>query len=206
MTAAEGSFVDLSYRGLALARRVKLTQVRPSSGYVEMPTPMPVGTQIAITTDDGVSIEAIVAEIHEQVAGATQTPGMLVQPSLDGAAADWWKERVVAPDPAPVPKEDLRTTDPMIPTTIVGRRMTGEVAVPELVDDGHNTSVMEAIDPEAAPVEDDGKRTMMMDAVDLAALGLDPNARPSGEITAVTPPTLGDDEPKSPTKKKRKKR
>jgi len=199
MTAAEGSFVDLTYRGLALARRVKLTQIRPSTGYVEMPTPMPVGTQIAITTDDGVSIDATVTEIHEQVAGATQTPGMLVQPALDGAAADWWKARAVAPEP-----EDLRRTDPMVPTTIVGRRMSGEQAVPELVDDGHNTAVMDAVDPEAAPVEDDGKRTTMMDAVDLAALGLDPNARPSGEITAVAPPV--DDEPKSPTKKKRKKR
>jgi hypothetical protein len=204
MTAAEGSFVDLSYRGLALARRVKLTQVRPSSGYVEMPTPMPVGTQIAITTDDGVAIDAIVAEIHEQVGGSAQIPGMRVQPTLEGSAADWWKAHVVAPDPLPV--EDLRKTDPMTPTTIVGRRMTGEIAVPELVDDGHNTAVMEAIDPESVAAEDEAPRTMMMDAVDLAALGLDPNARPSGEITAVSPPTLGDDEPKSPTKKKRKKR
>ena len=202
MTAAEGSFVDLSYRGLALARRVKLTQVRPSTGYVEMPAPMPVGTQIAITTDDGVSFDAIVAEIHEQVGGATQTPGMLVQPALEGAAADWWKSRVVASDPEP---EDLRRTDPMVPTTIVGRRMSGDHAVPELVDDGHNTAVMDAVaDPDVVVVEDDGKRTMMMDAVDLEALGLDPNARPSAEITAVTPPT--DDEPRSPTKKKRKKR
>jgi hypothetical protein len=46
----------------------------------------------------------------------------------------------------------------------------------------------------------------MMDAVDLAALGLDPNARPSGEITAVAAPIEEDPEPKSPTKKKRKKR
>lgn len=206
MTAVEGSFVDLSYRGLALARRVKLTQVRPSTGYVEMPAPMPVGTQIAITTDDGVSIDATVAEIHEQVAGATQTPGMLVEPALAGAAADWWKARVVEPDaPPPVRVEDVRTTDPMIPTTIVGRRMSGEHAVPELMDDGHNTAVMDAIDPDAAAaVEDEAPRTTMMDAVDLAALGLDPNARPSAEITAVTPAT--DDEPKSPTKKKRKKR
>ena len=117
------SFVDLSYRGLALARRVKLTQVRPSTGYVEMPTPMPVGTHVAITTDDGVAIEAIVAEIHEQIAGATHTPGMLVKPALDGAGADWWKARVVAPDPEPpVDPDELRRTDPMVPTTIVGKR------------------------------------------------------------------------------------
>jgi hypothetical protein len=199
------SFVDLSYRGLALARRVKLTQVKPSTGYVEMPTPMPVGTRVAIATDDGVSIDAIVAEIHEQVGGATVTPGMLVKPALDGAAADWWKARVTAPDPV-VDPEELRRTDPMLDTrTIVGKRMSGEIAVPELIDDGRDTGVMDAI-------QDDGKSTMMMDAVDLEALGLDPNARPSGEFAVVGPPIVDDDpepETKSPTnqaKKKRKKR
>ena len=34
------SLVDLTYRGLAVAKRVKLTQVRPSTGYVEVPAPM----------------------------------------------------------------------------------------------------------------------------------------------------------------------
>src|SRR3569623_902976 len=190
------SFVDLSYRGLALARRVKLTQVKPSTGYVEMPTPMPVGTHVAIATEDGVSIEAVVAEIHEQVGGATVTPGMLVKPSLEGASAEWWKARVSEPDAAPV--EDLRTTDPMVPT-IITKRDTG---VPEVLDDGQDTGVMAAI-------QDDGKATMMMDAVDLAALGLDPNARPSAEMTAIGAPVVDDDsepETKSPTKKKRKKR
>jgi len=211
------SFVDLSYRGLALARRVKLTQVRPSTGYVEMPTPMPVGTHVAIATDEGVAIEAVVAEIHEQIGGATHTPGMLVKPALEGAGADWWKARVSAPDPVPEPTvdprvdpEELRRTDPMVPTTIVGRRMTGEVAIPELVDDGQNTGVMEAVDPDA-PIVDDGKHTTMMDAVDLEALGLDPNGRPSGEMTAVSPPISVDDDTdtRSPTngsKRKRKKR
>jgi len=47
------SFVDLTYRGLSLGRRIKLTQVRPSSGYLELPSPMPVGTLVAISTDDG---------------------------------------------------------------------------------------------------------------------------------------------------------
>lgn len=190
------SFVDLSYRGLALARRVKLTQVKPSTGYVEMPTPMPVGTHVAIATEDGVAIEAIVAEIHEQVGGATATPGMLVKPSLDGAAAQWWQARVTAPDDS---VEDLRATDPMLSTTIITKR---DASVPEVLDDGQDTGVMEAI-------QDDGKATMMMDAVDLAALGLDPNARPSAEMTAIGAPVVDDDpepETKSPTKKKRKKR
>ncbi|MBV8755889.1 MAG: hypothetical protein JO257_01360 [Deltaproteobacteria bacterium] len=190
------SFVDLSYRGLALARRVKLVQVKPSSGYVEMPTPMPVGTKVSIAADDGVAIEATVAEIHELVTGATQAPGMLVRPVLEGAGATWWKARITAPDVDP---EELRRTDPMLDTTIV--------AVPEVIEDVRDTGVMDAL-------QDDGKSTMMMDAVDLAALGLDPNARPSGELTAVAAPIVDDDpepETKSPTnnakaKTKRKKR
>ena len=211
MTAAEGSFVDLSYRGLALARRVKLTQVRPGTGYVEMPAPMPVGTQIAIATDDGVQIDAVVAEIHEQVAGAPQTPGMLVQPTLAGAAAEWWKARVELPAEPPAP--DLRTTDPTVRTTIVGRRMAGDTGVPELIDDGRNTAVMDAVDPDAAPqrdsepIIDDGKRTTMMDAVDLAALGLDPAAS-SGSMPAATDDDDGGngDKPGAKPKKKKKKR
>lgn len=185
-------FVDLSYRGLALARRVKLTQLRPSTGYVEMPAPMPVGTTIAIATDDGVTLDAVVAEIHEQVGGSGHTPGMLVRPTLDGAAAAWWSAHAALPE-APDP-EDLKRTDPMLPTS----------AVPELVDDGHNTSVMDAVAPDADVVEDDGKRTTMMDAVDLEALGLDPNARPSGQHE-VPAPAPSDDDTKTP-KKKRKKR
>ena len=38
------SFVDLTYRGLSLGRRIKLTQVRPTSGTLELVSPMPVGT------------------------------------------------------------------------------------------------------------------------------------------------------------------
>ncbi len=96
------SFVDLTYRGLALGRRVKLTQVRPSTGYLEMPTPMPVGTQVVITTDEGVTLEAVVTHIHEQVGGSERVPGMLVRPALpDAAASAWWEARVALPE-APV--------------------------------------------------------------------------------------------------------
>ena len=88
------SFVDLSYRGLALGKRIKLTQVRPTLGHLEMPTPMPVGTTIGIATDDGVVLEATVAEVHEQVGGVERPPGMTVKPKLDSDAAHaWWKQQ-----------------------------------------------------------------------------------------------------------------
>jgi len=104
------SFVDLTYRGLSLGRRIKLTQVRPTSGYLELPSPMPVGTQVGIATDDGVAFDATVAWIYEQVAGADRAPGMVVIPELAAeSAAAWWKARVVLPDDeAPRPRRPSR--------------------------------------------------------------------------------------------------
>ncbi len=203
------SFVDLSYRGLALGKRIKLTQVRQAAGFLELPMPMPVGTTIGIATDDGVLIEATVAEVHEQVTGAERIPGMLVKPKLEAdAARAWWKQRVsVAEERVPAADADGKVT-------LKSRRMSGEHAIPEVMDDGRNTAVMSTIDDSLPPsttgelpivgeptdpslprisaemaaqnpIVDDGKRTMMMDAIDLAALGLDPAAS-SGSMPAVT--------------------
>ncbi|MBC7976402.1 MAG: hypothetical protein H7138_15635, partial [Myxococcales bacterium] len=76
------SFVDLTYRGLALGRRIQLTAVRPSTAFVELATPMPVGTQVAIVTDDGLALDATVTWIHEQVTGSDRVPGMVIAPAL----------------------------------------------------------------------------------------------------------------------------
>ena len=81
------SFVDLSYRGLALGKRIKLTQVRPSTGLPrDADADAGRHARSAIATDDGVALEAIVAEIHEQIGGASSTPGMLVQPGSTAQA------------------------------------------------------------------------------------------------------------------------
>jgi hypothetical protein len=230
MAVMSESFVDLSYRGLALGKRIKLTQVRPTTGVLEMPTPMPVGTAIGIATDDGVLLEATVAEVHEQVTGSDRAPGMMVRPKLDAdAARTWWKQRVSMPElekPTPQAAADGKVT-------VRSRRASNsDAGVPELVDDGRNTAVMSVIDDSAAaevliesstdpsitnpsmpvqPLEDDGKRTMMMDAIDLAALGLDPSAS-SGSMPAVTDEDSGGtgngngDKSESKSKKKRKRR
>lgn len=218
MQAMSETFVDLSYRGLALGTRIKLTQVRPATGYLEMPTPMPVGTTIGISADDDLILEAVVAEVHEQVQGSDRTPGMLVRPTLDGAAAEaWWKARASG--------RDLKVEKAAPPAdeggvvTLKSPRMTGQLAVPEVIDDGRNTAVMDALEPDTSgsidtqvadmpldatqrykppgdsnpnlpPVHDDGKRTMMMDAVDLAALGL---SSQSGQMAAINPEDYADD-------------
>jgi hypothetical protein len=188
------SFVDLTYRGLALGRRVKLTQVRPSSGYLELAAPMPVGTTIGITSEDGTIFEATVTEVREPISGSEVVPGMTVRPRLEvDGATSWWKSKVELPDvvkPEPAPVIGI----------VRSKRASNVGAVPELVDDGRNTAVQPAVDPDklsepvdkdtqVIPLVDDGKRTIAMDAVDLAALGLDP-ATSSGAI----PVARGDDE------------
>lgn len=93
------SFVDLTYRGLSLGRRVRLSQVRPSTGCLELPAPMPVGSRIAIAAEDGTAFDAVVTAIHEQVAGSDRTPGMIVAPALaTEPASAWWAARVSLPD------------------------------------------------------------------------------------------------------------
>ncbi len=215
------SFVDLSYRGLALGRRIKLTQVRTASGFLETPAPMPVGTTIGIATDEGVLLEAQVAEVYEHVGGDGRIPGMLVRPNLAVDAADaWWRARMDGAAPAPEPASEraqLRAAPPADAdgkVTVVSARMSGQGAVPELVDDGRNTAVMDAIvetppdtviadvplvaaapaadttptPASAAPaqVRDESKNTMAMDAVDLAALGL-------GNATEAVPSIKAED-------------
>jgi len=206
MSETSESFVDLSYRGLALGKRVKLTQVRPTTGYLEVPAPMPVGTAIAIATDDGVLIEASVAEIHEQVGGSEHAPGMLVRPKLDAdIAQQWWSARASGPELAEPAQVEI--AQPV--GTVLPKRMTGAVDVPALADDGRTTAVMEAVDPDAAlpapspPVEDDAKHTIAMAAVDLAALGLEPAQ--SGEMPAAGDDDDGDKPDKAGGRRKRRK-
>ena len=217
------SFVDLTYRGLSLGRRVKLTQVRPSTGYVETPAPMPVGTAISIATDDGITLDAVVMAIHEQVGGSERVPGMVVAPALaDEARQSWWKERVALPEEPPASTR-------VKPVTVRPRSQTiaepphpepvdpPTLAMPVIEDDeaqGRATTVMNAIDQDTLErltrssdevpaisttgdheVVDDGKKTMMMDAIDPAALGLDMGSGPMA--AASDDEDESDDSPKA---------
>jgi hypothetical protein len=91
--------VDLTYRGISLGRGIKLTQIRPTSGYLEVAAPMPVGSELALIADDGFTVAATVTWVHEQVAGSDRTPGMIVAPRLAAeAATTWWQARIILPD------------------------------------------------------------------------------------------------------------
>lgn len=176
------SFVDLSYRGLALGKRIKLTQVRPAAGFLEVPAPMPVGTTIGIATDDGVVLEAIVAQVHEQVGGATTAPGMLVKPTLDeDAARAWWKQRVTVVEAETVPRADADGK-------VTVRKRPGDSAVPELIDDGRNTAVIEVIDEAAAAESTVYTAPLQAEAAEPSPEASDPDLpRISSEMAAANP-------------------
>jgi hypothetical protein len=213
------SFVDLTYRGISLGRRIKLGQVRPSSGYLELATPMPVGTHVAIASDDGVTIEATVTWVYEQVAGSDRAPGMIVAPALAAEpAASWWKARVALPDdeapraraprPRPVtvrPRPKTLSTPPPVgavadevPTIIAdldarvaaaaglapprpaGDRADLHSAVMSALDQAHLEQLARSPDAEATVqstgehiVIDDGHQTILMEAIDPSDLGIE---------------------------------
>jgi hypothetical protein len=185
------SFVDLGYRGLTLGRRVKLSQVRPSSGYLETPAPMPVGTAIVIATDEGLAITAKVLAIHEQTGGSDKSPGMTVAPELAGEAMEsWWRARVSYPD-EPRPS----TTELPVVSRTSSKPITVRPRAHTVPDDAPPISELVAaaasvVDPEppggktiAMPVipadEPGDKATMIMPAVDQELL--EQLMRPTGE-------------------------
>src|SRR5688500_5074470 len=138
------SFVDVSYRGLDLGRRLKLRDLRPEAGYLEMSLPMPVGTTIELVTDDGVTIATVVTAVHEQVAGSDQAPGMRLRPSLAGKAVGWWTERV---DAAAVARE--REEEAARAAALAAPPSPARAPDHVVEDDGKRTQVMEVVDPEA---------------------------------------------------------
>jgi hypothetical protein len=204
-------FVDVTYHGLELGRRLKLREVGPSTAYLEHGTPMPVGAQVLLSTDDGLSIPVTVVRVHEQVAGAEMPPGMRVQASgLEGAAASWWRDLVSRDDPQ-IPEQEvapMRRARPLEPPPMAPppaaevplpptekTPVVDEAPVPE---DERPTTIMNAVSPpeETDPGEPRGgnghadrnpSRTTVMTAQEIhEALGTDPSAQ--------APTESGDDE------------
>jgi hypothetical protein len=188
------SFVDVTYRGLELGKRLRLRDLRPEAGYLEIPLPMPVGTHLILRTDEGLEIPAHVTAVHEQVAGGDVHPGMRLKPHLGGAAVSWWQSRI---DQAAVAAEDaarriaeqkaaeqkaaeqqaasVKSTMVMSTDAVEAALAAGD-AVEGYVDDGHRTEVMAAVDPEALAGV---KSTTVMDAIDISM------------ITGEPPPDVG---------------
>ena len=182
------SFVDLTYRGLSLGRRIKLTQVRPSTGYLEHPTPMPVGTKLSVVTDEGETFDAVVTHIHEQVGGSEKAPGMTVKPSV---ITTWWTTRVTLPEAEP-PRAPERAKS----VTVRPRSHTMPAPPPEgaLLVDAESSRAPTIVDTQpmtvspgqpmaAMPAADGDKKTAIMNAVDQELLSQ--LTREAGDLEAI---------------------
>lgn len=182
---AQDAFVDVAYRGLEVGRRLKLRDVGPRTGYVEVGTPMPVGAPLTIESG-GHSITAVVIRVHEQVAGADMPPGMRVRiDPIDGEAAGWWQalvsrddpeipeaERVIAPpEPAPAPAEisagDSRSDVPQARDTAVMNVDEVAAAVAEAERDAAAGRSGNGVSGADAPDARGSGRTMVMSAVEI---------------------------------------
>lgn len=202
------AFVDVSWRGLEVGKRVKLHAVRADNAYVDHAAPMPVGTMLAIRTDEGYEITASVVRVHEQVGGSTEVPGMQIVPlNLSAEAQAWWSARVEvvaappvvqapAPQPAPEPAIDPRAEITARPTLTMSTVEVERFMAAAANTDASPTQVMTAMpDPDAVVdgvvettasddgLVDDGRRTMVMSSVDIAAVVEAAEAENSGPIT-----------------------
>ncbi len=102
--APDARFVDVSYRGLRVATRARLTESAPGTGFVEVEAPLPVGTSIKLGGDT--TGDARVTGVVEQEAGAKSPPGMRIV----------WGEALAPPKPVPVPAESASPSEPASPS------------------------------------------------------------------------------------------
>jgi hypothetical protein len=186
------SFVDVTYRGLEVGRRLRIRDFTGDVAYVEVPTPMPVGSPLDLATDEGVTIAAVVARVHEQVGGSDRPPGMNVRATLDGAARAWWDAQVGAPTPVPVP-----APVPMPAPVLAGSGAASSAGIPLPI----SPEVTEPSGAESGPIlvpplerartasggngeiVDDNKRTQTMSTTDIeAVVAAGPPSERSGPI------------------------
>lgn len=107
-------FVNVSYRGIEVGSSLKMFEFGPTTAYLELTTPMPVGTRLDLETSAGLRLRATVLRVQEQVAGAEKPPGMRVRAdTLDGDLEAWWNAAVTGTDPViPEPRRTITAPDP----------------------------------------------------------------------------------------------
>jgi hypothetical protein len=154
-------FVNVSYRGIDVGAALKMIEFGPTTAYLELTTPMPVGTTLDVETEGGVSLRATVVRIQEQVAGAEMPPGMRVRAIELGAdASAWWKSAMSGADPViPEPRLQLSTE-----TAPVQQEEAAPVPAPVPEPEP-------APEPEAEAIADDHqpRSTMIMDVSEIQA-------------------------------------
>jgi hypothetical protein len=116
--APDARFVDVTYRGLRVATRARLTESSPGVGFVEVEAPLPVGTTLKLAGDT--TADARVTGVVEQEAGAKSPPGMRIVWGEKAAPARPAAEAVAeAVKPAAVSvAEAVTLTDVRVPASV----------------------------------------------------------------------------------------
>ena len=119
------TFVDVSSRGLEVGSRLHLSEIGPTSGYIEHSLPLPVGAELRVEAEDGVGFGVVVVRVQEQVGGAERAPGMFVRVvEMSQDAESWWKERRTRADdfvfPEPQAASDPEPAEPAEPAELLG--------------------------------------------------------------------------------------
>ena len=127
--------VSVTSRGVEIGRRLHLSEIGPTGAYLQHDVPMPVGSELQVTTDDGTVLGVVVVRVQEQVAGAVRSPGMHVRVvELSSDAEAWWKEHLsTSRDPVfPEPALDLaKATRPTVRLTAAEISAVTAAAPPE---------------------------------------------------------------------------
>jgi len=199
---ASEQFVNVSYRGIDVGKSLRMAEFGPSTAYLQVTTPMPVGTQIDIETDGGLRMTARVLRVQEQVAGAEHAPGMRIGVGdVSGDAKAWWQALVDSEDPAiPEPHVVVEALSDDVPEEVAAEAADAPAVASDAASSEPPTGVespeVEAPSELTAPVPKDGKaRTLVMDVSELqaalaaggdaAAVPTDIDARPTVEMAAV---------------------
>jgi len=129
------SFVDVTYRGLEVGRRLRMRDFTSDAAWVEAPSPMPVGTEVEVVLDNGARFHATVSRVHEQVGGGERPPGMRVRPALAGDLRAWW-DRMLVESPAPpeaLPRGRRTSAPPINAAANVAASVAAPVEPPVIV-------------------------------------------------------------------------
>jgi len=181
---ASEQFVNVSYRGIDVGQSLRLAEFGPSTAYLQVTTPMPVGTQLDLETDGGLSIAARVLRVQEQVAGAEHSPGMrIVVSDLSGEAKTWWQGLVEGDDPT-IPEPHI-IVEPLSEVADAVSAAPSAAVEAELAAPAAPSAAVEASGL-SAPAPKDGKsRTLVMDVSELQAALAAGGATVDGDSSAV---------------------
>ena len=152
--------VDVFYCGLPIGTQLRVNHVGPTSVFLELPEPMPVGTMVDISIDGRSELPVRVMRIHEQIGGNAK-PGMHVR--LD-SQPEWWETLVNCDDPnflRTIPSDPVED-DTTIPQLMDIPRPAGSGAVqdanlsgvPEPFDDEPDTLLTKKPDLKKKPKPD----------------------------------------------------